>query len=120
VDQKWRDSLNEAAAEPTQADYGAEFKKTADGTRRGETDRQFEKGLTAGVNAVTMDIKERENKVAPRTRERGPWRCKFSEITGCTGSHPPWLCEAFGDKTPKERSRIIEDNKLCSLSGCIM
>lgn len=26
---------------------------------------------------------------------------------------PPWLCKAFGDKTPDERSKIITDNKLC-------
>jgi hypothetical protein len=32
---------------------------------------------------------------------------------GCTGSHPPWLWKAFGDKAPDERRRIIEDNKLC-------
>jgi hypothetical protein len=113
MDHNWRDSPNEAAAEPTQADYGAEFKKTADRPRRGETDRQFKKGLMAAVNAVTMDVKEKENKVAARPRERGPWRCKFSEITGCTGSHTPWLCKAFGEKTQDERSRIIEDNKLC-------
>jgi hypothetical protein len=35
------------------------------------------------------------------------------KINGCTGSHPPWLCIAFGDKTHEERSRIIEDNKFC-------
>jgi hypothetical protein len=38
-------------------------------------------------------------------------QCKFAELTGCTGSHPPWLCKAFG----KVRSKIIEDNKLCPI-----
>jgi hypothetical protein len=37
----------------------------------------------------------------------------FAEVAGCTGSHPPWLCKAFGDKAPEERIKIITDNKLC-------
>jgi hypothetical protein len=44
---------------------------------------------------------------------RTPKKCKFAEQAGCTGSHPPWLCRAFGDKTPEERKKIIVDNKLC-------
>jgi hypothetical protein len=40
VDQKWKDSLNEAAAEPASADYGADFKRNAvDNLEKGDTER---------------------------------------------------------------------------------
>jgi hypothetical protein len=58
-----------------------------------------------------LDIKG--NEVAPKFRERAPRKCKFSEITGCTGSHPPSGFQVFRDKTPDETSRINENNKLC-------
>jgi hypothetical protein len=32
---------------------------------------------------------------------------------GCTGSHPPWFCRAFGKLPARERERLIVDNKLC-------
>jgi hypothetical protein len=32
---------------------------------------------------------------------------------GCTGTHPPWLCRAFGKLPAKEREKLIVDNKLC-------
>jgi hypothetical protein len=64
------------------------------------------KGPSAGVHAATVN----DNKTAPG---KAPKKCKFAELTGCTGSHPPWLCKAFRDKTPEERTRIIVDNKLC-------
>ncbi len=37
----------------------------------------------------------------------------FADVAGCAGSHPPWLCRAFGDKVPEERGKIIRDNRLC-------
>jgi hypothetical protein len=60
----------------------------------------------AGVNAAIMDIEA-------KPRMRGSRKCKFLEITRCTGSHPQWLCKDFRDKTPEKRSRITKDNKLC-------
>jgi hypothetical protein len=44
---------------------------------------------------------------------QGPPEVQNSLLSGCTGSHPPWLCKAFGDKALEERSKIIKDNKLC-------
>ncbi len=44
---------------------------------------------------------------------RPPKRCKFADAVGCAGMHPPWRCGVFGDNTPEERTRIIEDNRLC-------
>ncbi len=32
---------------------------------------------------------------------------------GCAGTHPPWFCRAFGKLPPKEREKLIVDNKLC-------
>jgi hypothetical protein len=32
---------------------------------------------------------------------------------GCTGTHPPWFCRAFGRLPAKEREKLIVDNKLC-------
>jgi hypothetical protein len=32
---------------------------------------------------------------------------------GCTGTHPPWFCRAFGKLLAKEREKLIVDNRLC-------
>jgi hypothetical protein len=32
---------------------------------------------------------------------------------GCTGTYPPWMCKAFGDKAPEEREKIVKYNKMC-------
>jgi hypothetical protein len=39
--------------------------------------------------------------------------CIFKGVMGCTGTHPPWLCKAFGKLPAKEREKLIVDNKLC-------
>ncbi len=39
--------------------------------------------------------------------------CVFKGVMGCTGTHPPWLCKAFGKLPEKEREKLIVDNKLC-------
>ncbi len=39
--------------------------------------------------------------------------CVFKGVMGCTGTHPPWLCKAFGKLPAKEREKLIVDNKLC-------
>jgi hypothetical protein len=70
---------------------------------------------TAGVHAATASNPGVGSGAVPKGRKKAPLKCKFAELTRCTGSHPPWLGKAFGDKTPEERSRIIEDNKLCLL-----
>ncbi len=58
------------------------------------------KGPSAGVHAATA------------SGDRLPRKCKFAELTGCSGSQPSWLCKVFGKKTPEDRSRIIADNML--------
>jgi hypothetical protein len=39
--------------------------------------------------------------------------CVFKGVMGCTGTHPPWLCKAFGKLPAREREKLIVDNKLC-------
>jgi hypothetical protein len=39
--------------------------------------------------------------------------CIFKGVMGCTGTHPPWFCRAFGKLPVKEREKLIVDNKLC-------
>jgi hypothetical protein len=39
----------------------------------------------------------------PSVGKRSRLKCMFAELTGCTGSHPPWLCKAFGDKAKSLR-----------------
>ncbi len=107
VDQKWRVSLNVAAAEPAGWDQGADYHRGAEAMRKGEQDRQAaRKAPPDGVHVATVDS-------ARATPSRAPKMYKFAELAGCTGSHPPWLCKAFGDKAPEERDKIIADNKLC-------
>jgi hypothetical protein len=107
VDQKWRDSLNMAAAEPAGWDQGADCRRGAEAMRKGEQDRKAaRKAPPVGVHVATVD----SARAAP---SRAPKMCKFAELVGCPGSHPSWLCKAFGDKAPEERDKIITDNKLC-------
>jgi hypothetical protein len=76
-------------------------------TRKGEQDKQAtKKAPPAGVHVATVD----SSQAAP---SKAPKKCKLTELAGCTGSHPPWLCKAFRDKTPEESGKIITDNKLC-------
>ncbi len=39
--------------------------------------------------------------------------CVFKGVMGCSGTHPPWLCKAFGKLPAREREKLIVDNKLC-------
>jgi hypothetical protein len=48
----------------------------------------------------------------PRQGDRGRV-CIFKGVMGCTGTHPPWFCRAFGKLPAKEREKLIVDNKLC-------
>ncbi len=110
VEQKRRDSLNVAAAEPASWDQGADYRQSLDGPKRGEVEKMAaKKAPAAGVHAAVA----RNDRPTTKGLDRPPRRYKFAELTRCTGSHPPWLCKAFRDKTPEERSKIIADNKLC-------
>ncbi len=113
VDKKWRDSLNVVAVEPAFTDYSTDFNRNmADNLKKGELERA-KKGQAAEVNTATAEVTEITLRAVARSSERAHEKCKFKEVIECTGLHLSWLCKAVGDKTPEERSRIIEDNKLC-------
>ncbi len=74
--------------------------------KESQTSRWARRRLLLGVHvALAYNIQ-----VNPGRAQK---RCKFAEVAGCTRSHPPWLCKAFGDKAPEERKNIITDNKFC-------
>jgi hypothetical protein len=67
--------------------------------KKGESERpQIRKTTTAGVHATAASDQGNGGGAMPRGREKAPLKCKFAELTGCTCSHPPLLCKAFGDK----------------------
>ncbi len=39
-------------------------------------------------------------------------RCIFADVLRCSGQHPPWKYEPFGNIRAEERAKIIEDNRL--------
>jgi hypothetical protein len=106
VDQKWKDALNVAAAEPPAWGAGGGGGKTSsqDIGRR-------EAGKLAKAGAAAVHVME----AVGRRAEHGEGRraCIFKGVMGCTGTHPPWFCRAFGKLPAKERERLIVDNKLC-------
>jgi hypothetical protein len=105
VDQKWRDALNVAAAEPTAWGAGSGGKTTFQDSNRKEPT----KPAKAGAAAVHVAGAEGRR---PRPNDGGRM-CVFKGVMGCTGTHPPWLCKGFGRLPAKEREKLIVDNKLC-------
>jgi hypothetical protein len=61
----------------------------------------------ASVHATTASDQGNSSGAVSRGCEKPPLKCKFAKLTRCTSSHAPW------NKTPEERSKIIQDNKLC-------
>jgi hypothetical protein len=62
MDQKWRDLLNVAVAEPDFTDYSSEFKRNiADNSKKGDPE-QPKKEQVAEVNTATAEVTEK----APR------------------------------------------------------
>ncbi len=108
VDQKWRDALIVAAAEPASWGQGSSLNRLPRTDRKDHPGRAEAKKLaTAAIHVATTSDKP----VASSGDHR---RCKFADVLGCPGQHAPWQCGAFGSIRPEERARIIEDNKLCS------
>jgi hypothetical protein len=104
VDQKWRDALNVAAAEPSSWGAGS-------GGRVSFQDGRKEATKLAKAGAAAIHVLEAGGK---RNRQGDGARvCVFKEVMGCSGAHPPWFCKAFGKMPAKERERLITDNRLC-------
>jgi hypothetical protein len=75
-------------------------RNVSDNSKKGDPE-QPKKGQAAEVIAATAEVTEKALR-ATRPIERAPKKCKLAEVIGCTGSHLPWLCKAFGDKTPEK------------------
>ncbi len=105
VDQKWRDTLNVAAAEPPSWCTGSGRGAPQEGDNRGGM-AEAEKLAHASVNVTGLDGKRHRQGDSGR-------RCIFAEVMGCQGTHPPWHCKAFRKIQAKEREKIIEDSQLC-------
>jgi hypothetical protein len=99
VDQKWRDALNVAAAEPPAWGAGGGRRTTFQDSGKKETTKPAKAGAAA-VHVTGTDGRR------PR-QGNGGRVCVFKGVMGCTGTHPPWLCKAFGKLPAKEREKLI-------------
>ncbi len=105
MDQKWRDALNVAAAEPPAWGSGGGGRPAPqDGAKREAT--KLAKAGAAAVHVTGVDETRHRQGDSGRT-------CIFKEVMGCTAMHPPWLCKEFGKLPAGEREKLINDNRLC-------
>jgi hypothetical protein len=106
VDQKWRDALNVAAAEPPAWGTGSGGRAAPqDGGKRGGA-AEATKLAKAAVHVTGIDGMRHRQGDSGRT-------CVFKEVMGCPGTHPPWHCKVFGKLPAREREKLIKDNRLC-------
>jgi hypothetical protein len=104
VDQKWRDALNVAAAEPPVWGAGGRGRPTPqDGKKEAA---KLAKAGAAAVHVTGVDEKRLCQGDSGRT-------CVFKDVMGCPGMHPPWLCKVLGGLPAGEREKLIKDNRLC-------
>ncbi len=104
VDQKWRDALNVAAAEPAGWVTGSGRAAAHDSDKRGPAEAA-KRLAHAAIHVAAAEEKPQQNGEEGR-------RCIFADVLGCTGRYPPWKCGRFGNMRAKEREKIIEDNRL--------
>jgi hypothetical protein len=102
VDQKWRDALNIAAAEPPAWGAGSGGRTAPQDNGRKEAAKLAKAGA-ATVHVTGVDGKRHRQGDSGRT-------CIFKEVMGCTAAHPPWLCKVFGKLPAGEREKLIMDN----------
>jgi hypothetical protein len=105
VDQKWRDALNIAMAEPPAWGAGGGGRAAPQDNGRKEAAKLAKAGAAA-VHVTGVDGKRHRQGDSSRT-------CIFKEVMGCTAAHPPWLCKVFGNLPVGEREKLITDNRLC-------
>jgi hypothetical protein len=105
VDQKWRDALNMAAAEPPAWGTGGGGRVAPQDSAKKEAAKPGRAGAAA-VHVTGVDGKW------PRQGNSGR-ACMFKDVMGCTAAHPPWLCKVFGGLAAGEREKLITDNRLC-------
>ncbi len=106
VDQKWRDALNVAAAEPPEWGAGGGGRAAHQEGRKKGGAAEATKLAKAAVHVTGVDGSRHRQGNSGRT-------CVFKDVMVCTGTHPPWNCKVFGKLPAKEREKIIKDNRLC-------
>jgi hypothetical protein len=98
VDQKWRDALNVAAAEPPT--WGAES-----GGRAAPQDGG-KKGGAAEATKLAKAAMHVTGVIGVRRRQGDSGRvCVFKDVMGCPGTHPLWHCKVFGKLPTREREK---------------
>jgi hypothetical protein len=87
VDQKWKDALNVAAAEPSAWGTGAGTRVSFQDTSKKEPAKPGKPG------AAAVHVTEAEGR-RPRQGDRA-WVCIFKGVMGCTGTHPPLVLQGI-------------------------
>jgi hypothetical protein len=105
VDQKWRDALNVAAAEPPAWGSGGGGRAAPHDSAKREAAKPAKAGAAA-VHVTGVNGRRHRQGDSGRT-------CVFKDVMGCTAAHPPWLCKVFGKLPAREREKLIVDNRLC-------
>ncbi len=89
VDQKWRDALNVAAAEPPAWGAGGSGRAAPqEGGKKGGA-AEATKLAKVAVHVTGVDGERRRQGDSGRM-------CVFKGVMGCPGTHPLWHCKVFG------------------------
>jgi hypothetical protein len=111
VERKWKDALNEAAAEPQgweasggKVDKG-HMEKPAWGKPSGEK--------YMGVTKKTVKAVGVANIVTPGAGHKGR-KCKFHSYTGSTEGHLAASCNRLQDLDPESKQKALEESGLCA------
>jgi hypothetical protein len=85
VDQKWKDSLNVAAAEIAEWDQGADYHKGVEATRKGEQGKQAaKKSPPAGVHVARVDSSQAASSRTPKSASSQNWQDAMAPtLRGC-------------------------------------
>ncbi len=102
VDQKWRDALKVAVAEPAGWDAGSGRAVARESDRKGPAEAA-RKLAQAAIHVAAAEGR-------PQQQGESDKRCIFADMLGCSGRK----CGRFGNIRAKEREKIIEDNRLCA------
>ncbi len=103
VDQKWRDALNVAAAEPPAWGTGGGRRAAPQDGGKSRGAAEATKLAKAAVHVTGVDGKRHRQGDSGRA-------CMFKEVMGCPAMHPPWHCKVFGKLPAREREKLIKDN----------
>ncbi len=99
VDQKWRDALNIAAAEPLAWGAGSGGRIAPQDSGRKEAAKLAKAGAEA-VHVTGVDCNRHRQGDSGRT-------CIFKEVMGCTTAHPPLALQGIRDAAGRRKG---EDN----------